>query len=120
MTMSGISDQIGEAFFCSAKLADAKPQKENRYEKAQTEARPIEAALTAEQAPTKTINHANHGIERIEKPPFLRHDIGAKANRRDVKAKLHDERNDVTEVPIFYVERGNPDPNAEARTESNN
>src|SRR5712671_5784962 len=123
MTMSDMSpdrsDQIGETLFHLAELANADPQEKAGDSKTETEARPIEAALAAEQAPAEAVDDADHGVERIEKTPLVRHDGGTEAHRRHIKAKLHDEWNDVAEIPIFDVEGRDPEADAQARRESN-
>ena len=53
---------------------------------------------------------ADHRIEGVQKTPLIRNDTRAEPNRRYVQAQLNNEGNDVAEVPVFDVERGNPTP----------
>src|SRR5438270_4691666 len=76
-------------------------------------------AFTTEHAPAETVDDTDHRIERIRKSPLLWNDAGAKPHRRDIEAQLDNEWNDVTEIPVFDVERRDPHPDAEARDERN-
>src|SRR5688500_19615806 len=44
---------------------------------------------------------------------FRSHDRAREADRRDVEAELHDERNDVADVAVTHVEGREPDAAAE-------
>src|SRR6266851_5336640 len=102
------SDQIREARFGPAEAANAEPQEKRRDREACSETRQIELALPAEDAPAKPVDNPDHRVERIDKPPFLRHNVGAEPDRRDVEAELHDEGNNITEITVFDVKRGDP------------
>src|SRR5882762_9479806 len=102
------SEQIDKTLFHFPELADSQPHEKGGYGHAEPDAGQIELALPAEQAPAKPVNDANQGIQGINKPPFVRNDARAKADRRPVKAQLHDERNDVAKIPILDVECRDP------------
>ena len=108
------SDQIGKALFHFPELADAQPQEKAGDAEAEPEAGPIELAFAAEQAPAKPVDDADHRIEGISKTPLIRDDARAEPDRRHIEAQLHDERNDVTEIPILDVERRDPHADTEA------
>ena len=108
------SDQIGKALFHLPELADAQPQEKAGDTEAEPEAGQIELAFTAEQAPAKSVDDADHRIEGISKTPLLRNDAGAEADRRHIEAELHDERNDVAKIAILDVERRDPHADTEA------
>ena len=108
------SDQIGEALFHFSELADAEPQEEAGDAEAEPKAGQIELAFAAEQAPAKSVDDADHRIEGIKQAPLLRDDAGAEADRRHIETELHDERNDVAEIAILDVERGDPQADPEA------
>src|SRR5690348_9659868 len=91
-----LSNQVGETLFHPPELPNAEPHEKAGDAKAEPKARPIKLAFTAEQAPAKSIYDADHRIEGIEKAPPLRNDARAEADRRHVKAQLHNERNNVT------------------------
>ena len=82
------------------------------------QAPPVERALAAEDAPAETVDDADH---RIEANRQSRHCAGMtlalKADRRDVQAELHDERDDIAEVAVFHVQRGDPQARPEAGQE---
>ena len=111
------SDQIGEAFFRLAETADAEPQKKSGNGDAQRETRQIELALAAEDAPAEAVDDADHRIEGIEQPPLLRDDARAEADGRDIEPELHDERNDIAEIAVLDVERGDPQSRPDAGDE---
>jgi len=45
---------------------------------------------------------------------LLRDDVAAEADGGDIKAELDDKGDDVTEIPVFNVQGGNPESGAEA------
>src|SRR5260370_34723246 len=72
-------------------------------------------ALVAEHAPAKSVNHAYHRIGTKVKSPAFGYYRRLETYRRNIKAKLHDERNDVAEVTVFYVEGSNKKHRPQAR-----
>src|SRR5258708_40240245 len=89
--------------------ADTPPKEKRGDAQAGDEARPIERTIAAKQAPTKTVNNSDDGIEAVEQAPLLRHDGAGEANGRDIEAELQQEGNDVAEIAIFDVQRGDPE-----------
>src|SRR4051812_3056638 len=110
----GRSEQIDKALLHLPELPNTQPHKEAGGTEAKREARQIELALTAEQAPAKSIDHAHKWIEGVNQTPLIRDEVRAEADRRYIKPQLHDERNDVTEIPILDVERRDPYADTEA------
>ena len=86
-----------------------------RRRQAEQEARQVERAFAAQDAPAEAVDHAHHRIEAVPEAPLLRHDGAGEADRRDIKAELHDERDDVAEVAVFHIERRDEQRRAEAR-----
>src|SRR3984893_11265185 len=119
MAISGISDQIGETFFHFPELADTKPEKKPGDTEAEHKTGPIDLAFAAKDTPAEAVNDPDHRIERIGEPPLVRDNPGAVSDRRDVEPELNDEWDDITEIPVFDVERRDPYPNAEAHDEGN-
>ena len=70
--------------------------------------RHVKRALPTKNAPAKAVDHSHHGIERIKQAPLRGYYARTEAYRRNIKTELHDERNDVTKVSVFYVKRGDP------------
>ena len=110
-----ISDHVREGFFGTPEVEDAEPEEEHHDGKAHEEARHVELALPAEQAPAEAVDHSDDRIEAVPEAPFVRNDRTRKADRRDIKTELHDERDDVAEVTVFNVERGQQKRGSEAR-----
>src|ERR1700682_757590 len=109
MTTSGIvSDQVREAIFHLPKAMDAEPNKKRGDTGARRQAGQAEVALPAQDAPAKAIDDSHHRIEGIHQTPRLGDDARAKADRRNVEAELHDERDDISEIPVLDVEGGDP------------
>src|SRR5215475_10518471 len=124
MTMSDIglierrrSDQIGENPFHLPELANAQPQEEACDGQAEPESRPIRLAFAPEQAETKSVDNADHWIDRIEKAPLPWDDAGAESDRRHIEPQLHQKWNDITEIAILDIERGDPCADPKARYE---
>jgi hypothetical protein len=103
------SDQVRKALFHPPELTNTKPQEKDRDNSAQGQTGEIEPALSAQDAPAKSVDHADHRVEGIEQAPLLRYHARAETDRRDVQAELHDERNDVLKVAIPHVESGDPE-----------
>ena len=68
--------------------------------------------------PAKTVNDAGHGIEAVKPAPALRNKSGRISDGRSEHPELHDEWDDVANVAIKSVERGEPQADAEGREES--
>src|ERR1700724_3358448 len=111
------SNQIGKAFFGVSKAMDPEPQEKNSNQSASDQPWEVELGLSAEYAPAKAIDDANHRVHRVEQPPFLRYDDRAEPNRRDIEAELHDERYHVAEITVLDIECGDPYGRAHARHE---
>jgi len=108
------SDEIREALFHLAELADAKPQEKDDDAPAQDEAGQVKIGFTAEDGPAESVDNAHDRVDRVQQAPLFGHDGGAEAHRRDVQAELDDEGDDVAEVSVLDVERGNPQPRSQA------
>src|ERR1700739_2524981 len=98
------SDKIGKATFRFSEAVDTEPQKEHGDAAAGRQARHIERALPAEDRPAKAVNDADHRVEGVKQPPLPGHHTRAEPDRRYIQAELHDERNNVAEVPVFDIE----------------
>src|SRR5262245_13462876 len=120
MTVSDIAaqtglDQVGKAPFHFPEPGDAKPEEEGSDADAEEKAWPIELGLAPQKATAEAVDDGDHWIERIEQAPLRGHEAGAKADRRDIEAELHQEWNHKTEIPVLDIERGDPERRAEAR-----
>src|SRR5438128_421922 len=60
------------------------------------------------ESPAKTVNNARHGIEAIEPAPTLRNERTGVGDRRSEHPELEKERDDVFDVAIKRIERGEP------------
>lgn len=89
-----LSDQIRNSFFHAAELPDAEPEEEGGDGEAEAEDLPVDGRPAAEEAPAETVDAANHGIERVEKPPFFRDDPAGEADGRNVETELNEEGDD--------------------------
>src|SRR2546422_6853277 len=63
--------------------------------------------------PAKTVNDAGHGIEAVEPAPARGNERGRIGDGRGEHPELDDEGNDVADVAIESVERGEPQADAE-------
>ena len=104
------SDQVSEALFHLAELADTQPEEEDDQEPAEQEAGQVQAGFTAKDGPAEAVDDADDRVEGIQQTPRIRHNGRAEAHRRHVQAKLHNERDDVAKVAVFDVQRGDPKP----------
>src|SRR5687768_9298156 len=109
MTTSDMSDHVGEGAFAAAEGTRAPHQHAGDDDEADQEARPVDRAVAAQDAPAEAIDHADHGIDAVEHLPVLGHDLAGETDRRDVEANLGDEGDDEAEVAIFDDQRGRPD-----------
>src|SRR5215472_12895973 len=88
-------NKIGKASFGLAEVVNAEPQKEAGDHHAHREIGQAEGTLAAQDAPTESVNDAHHRVKGIERAPLFGDDTRAEPDRRDIKPKLHDKRNDV-------------------------
>src|SRR5262245_27827359 len=109
------SDQIGKTPLHLPEPGDAKPEKEGGDAGADEKAWPVELGLAPQKAPAETVDDGDHRIERIEQAPLRGHDAGAEADRRDIEAELHQERDHEAKIPEFDVERRDPERRTKAR-----
>src|SRR5438552_1038109 len=114
-TSSAILDQIGEAAFSAPEIGDAEPQEQGHDAEAEEEPGCVEPALAPQHAPSKAVDDADHRVEAVPEAPGFGHDGARKSDRRDVEPELDDERNDVAEIAVFDVERGDQESRTEAR-----
>src|ERR1700737_3740097 len=115
MTTSPVmSQEVRKRALRSAEVPGAEQQGDRDDAETQGEPRQIELALATQQAPAEAIDHAHHRIKAIKHPPFFRDHGARKAHRRNIQAKLQNERDDIPEVTILYVERCD----VESRTET--
>src|SRR5262249_49494261 len=114
MTASGMvvqsssSDQVRKTLLHHSKSTDAEPQKKGRHADTHSHAWRIKFVLSTQDAPAKPINDPHHRIEGIQQTPLLWHHTRTEADRRHVQPKLHDERDDVAEIPILDIETSDP------------
>src|SRR5262249_54017703 len=111
----GGSHQIRESLFHFSELMNTKPQKEYRDPNAQQETRQINLTLPAQKTPPKSINNTDHGVQGMQDAPLVRNDAGAVTDRRRIEAELNQEWDDISDVPVFHVQRGKPKAGAQAR-----
>src|SRR5437868_4670217 len=78
------SDQVRKAALDAAEGSDADPQEGRRDREAEREARQIDWAFAAHDAPAEAVDDADHGIEVVQQTPLLGHDRALKADRRDI------------------------------------
>src|SRR5258708_64880 len=64
--------------------------------------------------PPEAVNDAGHGIEAVEPAPARRNERGRVGDGRSEHPELDEERNDVADVAIKSVERGEPQADAES------
>ena len=74
------SDNIRKATFGLAEVPDAADNDECHCDGGESEARPVNGVLTAENGPPKAVNDAHHGIERVEKAPLFRYDAAGETD----------------------------------------
>ena len=67
----------------------------------------------AEKRRAKAVDHACHGIEIEQHPPFFRHQAGRVNHRRGEHPELQHERYDVAEITIGYGQSGKERAHAE-------
>jgi hypothetical protein len=72
------------------------------------DARQIDRVVATQDRPPEAVDHSHHRVEAVEELPLRRHDLGGKADRRDVEADLDDERDDEAKVAISHDHRGSP------------
>jgi len=66
---------------------------------------PVQLRLTQD-TPAKPVDHAHHRVEVVPETVLFRHHVAAESHRRNVQAKLHDEGNDIPEVAVLDIQRG--------------
>src|ERR1039458_5900111 len=110
-----MSQEVRKRAFCFAEVPGAEHQEDRDDADAQGEPRQIELALATQQAPAEAIDHAHRRIKAVDHSPFFWDHSARKAHRRSIKAKLQNERNDMPEVTILYVERCDEERWAETR-----
>src|SRR5690349_18182356 len=88
------SNDIGEGTFRGTELADAEPEKQSHDGGADNEPGDVKLAFAAEQAPSEAVDDAHNGVQAVEQSPFFRDHAAGESDRRNVKAKLYNERND--------------------------
>src|SRR6516164_3213032 len=111
---NAVSDQIRKAVLHLSESLDAEPQKKGRHADTHGQAWRIKSALPAQDAPAEPINYPHHRIKRIQQTPLLGHHIRTETDRRYVQPELHDERDDVAEIPILDVESSDPEGRTDA------
>ena len=92
----------------------AQPKEEPDNAEAHHEPRPIKGTLTSQDTPPESVDDSHHGVHTVKQAPFFRNDLSAETHRGDVKSELHQKRNDVPKIPVFYIEGGNPKAGAHA------
>ena len=73
------------------------------------EAGKVNGTVAAEDAPAEAIDHPHHGIEAVKQSPLLRDNLAAESYRRNIKTELHYKRDNIAEIPVFYIEGRNPE-----------
>ena len=118
----GADDDVGHVRSMSAKARSLRRKECAPHtsmtgddDEADQEARPVDRAVAAQDAPAEAVDHADHGIDAVEHLPVLGHDLAGEADRRDVEADLGDERDDEAEVAVLDDQRGRPDRRADRR-----
>src|SRR4051812_10022501 len=75
------SDHVREGAFRLAEIPDAGHEQERDGDKRERETLRWKWRLRVGDGPAEAIDHADHGIEGIEQPPFLGDDVAAETNR---------------------------------------
>src|ERR687898_329405 len=75
MATSDMSDHVGEGAFAAAEGPRAPHQHGGDDDEADQEARPVDRAVAAQDAPAEAVDHADHGIDAVEHLPVLGHDL---------------------------------------------
>ena len=102
-------NQICKGFFHLPETGYAQPEEEGNDGEAEQEAGQVNGAIAAEDAPAETVDHPHHGIEAVKQSPLFRDDLAAESHRRNIKTELHHKRDDIAEIPVFHIERRNPE-----------
>ncbi len=68
----------------------------------------------AGEGPAETVNDAGHGIEAVEPAPTRRHKRTGIGDRRSEHPELQNKRDNVFDVAIERIERGEPEADAES------
>ncbi len=98
-------------------MPDAEPQEEVGYGEAEAEGGPVDGGLASEEAPAEAIDDADHGIQRVEEAVLLGDDAGTETDWRNIKPELDDEGDDGAEIPVFDIQRGEPEAGPEGGKE---
>lgn len=115
MVRVGASKEIGKGPLGFAEISHANPEHDHKDRPAGDETRQIELGLAPQKAPTEAVDDPHRRVETVDEPPFLRNGGAGEAHRRGIEAKLQDEGNDVSEVPVFDVQSGEEQRRAQAR-----
>ena len=102
-------NKICKGFFRLAEAGYAQPEEEGNDGETEHEAVYVNGAIAAEDAPAETVDHPHHGIEAVKQSPLLRDDIAAESYGRNIKTELHHKGDDISEIPVFHIERRNPE-----------
>ncbi len=98
-------------------MPDAEPEEEGGDGEAEAEGGPVNGGLAAEEAPSETVNDADHRVQRVEETVLLGDDARTEADRRDVEAELDDEGDDEAEIAVFDIQGGEPEAGPEGGEE---
>src|SRR6266568_1909839 len=88
--------------------------KKKNYGRGGSEQEQAGGVAAAGDGPAKTVNHAGHGIEAVEPAPTRGHERRSIGDRRGKHPEGDDEGNDVANIAIQRVERGEPEADAES------
>ena len=71
-----------------------------------------------QQRNSKTFDHANHRIDRVEIPETLRNDVCGVNHGRGIHSKLNDEREGMFDISVLDRHRGEPKSYPQGRCET--
>ncbi len=107
-------NKICKGFFRLAEVGYAQIEEKGNDGEAEQETGHVNGAVAAEDAPAETVDHAHYRIEAVKQSPLLRNNLAAESYRRNIKTKLHDKGDDIAEIPVFHIERRNPETGSQA------
>ena len=114
IALSDVFIQIRKFLFSLPESPDTNQSGHNNQPYAQHKPQHIDGLLISEDSPSKTINHTNHRVDRINKSLFLRYGTRVEPDWGYVQPKLNDERNHLPRISILHVKRCNLKPWAKA------
>ena len=92
-------------------------EKNERDGESRSEQQQAGGLAAASDGPAEAVNDTSHGIEAIEPTPGIRDERRRICHRRGEHPELNDKRDDISDVAIESVERGEPQADAKSGEE---